>query len=164
VPSKPPPLPDRIATDLEALGHRIRSVRKAAGLAAASVAEAAGMSRVTVARIERGEPSVTMGAYLGVIAALGLDLRLVDPYSSDAAQPGAKTSTAQPDRICIADYPQLASVAWHVPGLVELTADEARGIYERHWRYLDPASIGPAEARLLARLGLADRLGLVLPA
>jgi transcriptional regulator with XRE-family HTH domain len=153
-----------MSADLEALGRRIRDTRKAAKLAASSVAEAAGMSRVTLSRIERGEPSVTMGAYLGVITALGLDLRLADPRSIDEVKPRAKTSTTQPDRIRIADYPQLASVAWHVPGLTELTADEARGIYERHWRYLDPASIGPAEARLLARLGLAQRLGSTLPA
>lgn len=164
MPSKAPALPKRIESDLEALGRRIRGARKAARISAASAAEAAGMSRVTLTRIERGEPSVTMGAYLGAIAALGLDLRVIEPQPrspdpSESARASARASgrahtQADADRIRIVDFPQLASVAWHVPGLEELTAEEARGIYERHWRHLDPAAIGPAEARLMARLGL----------
>ncbi len=112
------------------------------------------MSRVTLTRIERGEPSVTMGAYVGVIAALGLELRVAEreaPISDDAM---LRATDDTPDRIRIADYPQLAAVSWHVPGLTDLTVQEARGVYERHWRHVDTASIGPSEAALLARLGL----------
>lgn len=39
------------------------------------------MSRPTLYRIEHGEPSVTMGAYLAAIAAVGLELHLTDPLS-----------------------------------------------------------------------------------
>lgn len=35
------------------------------------------MSRVTLHRIERGEPSVTMGAYLNALAVLGLDFEIL---------------------------------------------------------------------------------------
>ena len=154
MPARAPPLPDRATLVLRTLGRRIRESRKASGLAATSVAEAAGMSRVTLSRIERGEPSVTMGAYLNAAIALGLDLHLAEPATAHAVA-STRDAGSPPDRIRIADYPQLASVAWHVPGLTELTADEARGIYERHWRHLDPAAIGQDEARLLARLGLA---------
>jgi transcriptional regulator with XRE-family HTH domain len=38
-------------------------VGKALKVSATTAAEAAGMSRMTLHRIERGEPSVTMGAY-----------------------------------------------------------------------------------------------------
>ncbi len=171
MPAAAPSLPSHAAETLAALGLRIRAARKAEGLAAASVAEAAGMSRVTLTRIERGEPSVTIGAYVGVIAALGLELRVAGPDAFDNAAIGSEATarvtgdaratgdaparaTGAADRIRIADYPQLAAVSWHVPGLTELTVQEARGIYERHWRHVDTASIGPSEAALLARLGL----------
>ncbi len=36
------------------------------------------MSRVSVHRIEQGEPSVTMGAYLNVLAALGMNYWATD--------------------------------------------------------------------------------------
>jgi transcriptional regulator with XRE-family HTH domain len=160
MPSTAPTLPRPAADRLKALGLSIRQARLAAGVSAASGGEAAGMSRVTLTRIERGEPSVTMGAYLGLMAALGLALTV-----GDAALPGHRSTTAERDTsgpsdpIRIADYPQLAAVAWHVPGLEELTPEEARGIYERHWRHVDVGAIGPAEARLIRQLGLVVGAG-----
>ena len=53
---------------LTALGQKIRSQRKALRITATATAEAAGMSRVTLHRIEQGEASVTIGAYLNAIA------------------------------------------------------------------------------------------------
>ena len=44
------------------------------------------MSRVTLQRIERGEPLVTMGAYIGAATAVGLELELVDPTGQAAAK------------------------------------------------------------------------------
>ncbi|MFG6415730.1 helix-turn-helix domain-containing protein [Roseateles sp. DC23W] len=43
------------------LGARIRAQRQRQRVSATHAAEAAGLSRVTLHRIERGEPSVTMG-------------------------------------------------------------------------------------------------------
>ena len=43
-----------------------------------TTAEAAGLSRVTLHRIERGEPAVTIGAYLNVITALGRHLDITE--------------------------------------------------------------------------------------
>jgi len=68
------PLVARTATEkLNVLGQQIRAHRKAHRISATSAAEAARMSRVTWHRIEKGEPSVTMGAYLNAMTALGLD-------------------------------------------------------------------------------------------
>ena len=58
---------------LRAVGQQIRTHRKRLRVSATSAAQAAGMSRVTLHRIERGEASVTMGAYMNAAAALGLD-------------------------------------------------------------------------------------------
>lgn len=71
---------------LTALGQKIRSQRKALRITATATAEAAGMSRVTLYRIEKGEASVTIGAYLNAMAALGLDFDIT-PTDSPAAHP-----------------------------------------------------------------------------
>jgi DNA-binding XRE family transcriptional regulator len=56
--------------DLERLGARLRERRKALGVTVVACAEAAGVSRVTLHRVEAGNPSVTIGAYVNVAAAL----------------------------------------------------------------------------------------------
>ena len=66
---------DASAAQLQALGAQIRSQRKALRLSATVTAEAAGVSRVTLHRIEKGEPSVTIGAWCSAMAALGMELQ-----------------------------------------------------------------------------------------
>ena len=89
MPASAPPLADTVAARLVAIGARIRARRKTLGVNGTTTAEAAGMSRVTLYRIERGEPSVTMGAYIGALDALGLELAVVGPRGE--AVPPAKT-------------------------------------------------------------------------
>jgi len=140
---------------LAALGRGIRARRKALGISATAVAEAAGMSRVTLHRIESGQPSVTMGAYLSAISALGLDLRLASP--GDGSEEATKVREGWiPARVRLSSYPQLERLAWQVHGTDELTPIEALGIYERNWRHLDFEAMEPAERQLIdaLRLGL----------
>ena len=54
------------------LGADITVARKKRRISTASMAERAFLSRSTLARIEKGDPSVSMGAYLSVLAILGL--------------------------------------------------------------------------------------------
>jgi transcriptional regulator with XRE-family HTH domain len=72
-------LPAPLATALVTMGARIRDRRKALEAYAVATAEVSGVSRVTLHRIERGEPSVSMGAYLSVAAALGLEFNVFLP-------------------------------------------------------------------------------------
>ena len=58
---------------LSSLGERIRLARLRRKLAAAAVADRAGISRSTVYKIEAGDPSTTIGAYVRVLATLGLE-------------------------------------------------------------------------------------------
>jgi transcriptional regulator with XRE-family HTH domain len=146
MPSLPPPLPAAQADQLASLGRQLRAHRKGRKVSAVVAAEAAGLSRATLHRIENGEPGVTMGAWLGVAAALGLRLDLVDPQ---ALPPAA----VLPERLRLDQYPQLRQLAWHLHGVDDVTPAEALSLYERNWRHVDVAALSPSERELIDTLG-----------
>jgi transcriptional regulator with XRE-family HTH domain len=158
MPARHPVITNTAADRLVALGRQIRAHRKALRISMAAAAEAAGMSRVTLHRIENGEPSVTMGAYLNIIAALGLDVGIIDPANKAPEVPEAGREGWIPARIRLGDYPQLKQIAWQVHGTDELTPVEALSIYERNWRHVDVAALETRERLLIdaLRLGLGD--------
>ena len=157
MPARAPLAPAHVAAKLAALGERIRERRKALKVSAVDAAEAAGMSRVTLQRIERGEPSVTMGAYIGAATAVGLELEIVDPRERQRGSGGARGKAPFPARIRLADYPQLRKLAWQLHGVTTLTPEDALGLYERNWRHVDTAELDPAERALVN--ALAQHLG-----
>jgi transcriptional regulator with XRE-family HTH domain len=152
MPTPNPVAPAAVTEKLLALGRQIRAYRKALRVSATAAAQAAGMSRVTLHRIENGEASVTMGAYLNAMAALGLDFGLLAPPAQTGQPQAPDSQDAIPVRIRLADYPQLKQLAWQVHGTDELTPAEALGIYERNWRHLDPQAMQPHERHLIDAL------------
>lgn len=141
---------------LQTLGAQMRARRKALRLSAMVTAEAAGMSRVTLHRIEKGEPSVTMGAWSNALTALGMSLQAVitaDECKRTAAPPD-RTGWI-PARVALAAYPQLRALAWQVHGTDTLTPTEALDIYERNARHLDVSAMSADEQALLQALRLA---------
>ncbi len=106
------------------------------------------MSRVTLRRIERGEGSVTMGAFASVFDALGLELEVKAPR----ALPAAKARPRLPRVIRVADYAQLRKVAWHLGDGAEVSPEEALNLYERQWRHVDSAAMKTKERTLVRRL------------
>lgn len=152
MPAKAPPVGELLTTRLKAMGERIRAHRERQKVSATVAAESAGMSRVTLHRIERGEPSVTMGAYLSAIDAVGLQLELRDPQARSTT-----TDTASlPERVRLAEFPQLKGLAWQLHDVDELSPADALNLYERNWRHIDRAHMEPAERALLQ--ALVDRL------
>lgn len=111
------------------------------------------MSRVTLHRIERGEPSVTMGAYLSAVDAVGLQLEIRDPLALAVNADIA----GLPERVRLAEFPQLKALAWQLHDVDELSPADALNLYERNWRHIDRARMVPAERALLDVL--VDRLG-----
>jgi len=144
MPAPTPVIQPATAILLGAIGRRIRERRKKLRVTAVTTAQAAGMSRVTLHRIEHGEPSVTMGAYLNALSVLGLELEVTDPAQLE-------TGTL-PQAILLADYPQLKALAWHIPHATEVTPQEALGIYERNWRHMDTAQLTDNERELISQL------------
>lgn len=155
MPAQSPPVAPAAADHLAMLGGQLRRHRKAQKVSATAAAEAAGLSRVTLHRIERGEPGVSMGAWLGAATVLGLQLALVDPHAPLEA-------VALPQRIRLDDYPQLRQLAWQLQGIEELTPHEAFSLYERNWRHVDVAALPPAERLLIDSLGQALGKGRLL--
>ena len=66
-------LPRRLANLLNTVGEQIRAARLRRNLPIALIAERAQCSHVTVGKIEKGDPTVSMGAYLRVLYALQLE-------------------------------------------------------------------------------------------
>ena len=149
MPAVAPTPGDIVVAALVALGEQLRAERKRLGVSAATAAEAAGMSRVTLHRIERGEPSVTMGAYANAAAALGLALGVAGP---PAAAPGRDKQASVPQRIRLAEYPQLERLAWQYQGATEVTPAEALNLYERNWRHIEQDALAPNERALVHSL------------
>lgn len=79
MPSKSPPVFPQEQRLLAQLGERIRLARLRRRLSNAAVAGRAGISRTSLYKVETGDAGVTLGVYLRVLAALGLenDLNLV---------------------------------------------------------------------------------------
>lgn len=129
------PIPSDIVARAVRLGGKIRARRKLLGVSATTTAEISSISRVTLHRIERGEASVNMAAYLRVLAALGLELELVEARSGE--KPSLQAPASIPVRISLMAYPVLRSLAWQVHGTDNLTPQEAWDIYDRNWRHAD---------------------------
>jgi transcriptional regulator with XRE-family HTH domain len=145
MPATAPPVAPAEQKRLAQLGERIRVARKRQRVTAVAAAEAAGISRVTLHRIERGEPTVAMGAWVAAAAALGLVLDLLDAHA--AVQP-----KKLPKKIRLRDYPELKKLAWQLHGVDEIAPREALELYERNWRHVDHAALSEKEASLIDAL------------
>src|SRR5436190_5873045 len=65
-------LPATVGRALRKLGHDLSVARRRRRLTMALVAERAFISRLTLARVERGDPAVSMGIYATVLFVFGV--------------------------------------------------------------------------------------------
>jgi transcriptional regulator with XRE-family HTH domain len=155
MPAKLPRVDTTTRNKLSLVGGQIRLHRKELKVSATATAEAAGLSRVTLHRIEKGEPSVSMAAYLSVIYALGLEFTIFPldeliPKEEDVSRKGWI-----PAQVLISDYPQLKQLAWQIHAATKLTPIEALSLYERNWRHIDLQNMDPLERDLVDALQTA---------
>ncbi len=152
MPAPAPPRGPQLKKILRHLGQQIRAYRKLLKISAVATSEAAAISRMTLNRIESGEASVTMGAYLNVVTVLGLEFDLRDRRVRKNI-----SSFEPPEKICLADYPQLKQLAWQLKNTTEVTAEEALNLYERNWRHVERDKLSVQERQLIN--GLLAKLG-----
>ena len=145
MPAASPRLTSAAVTDLVALGQTIKSRRSELGFSMEKTARMAGVSRVTLHRVERGNPSVTMGAYAAVAGSLELTI---------SATPGSATLREDEvdETVRVSDYPQLKLIAWNLAADSILADDEALALYERNWRHVDQGALNADELELIRRL------------
>ncbi|MQY28874.1 helix-turn-helix domain-containing protein [Nocardia aurantia] len=148
MPASNPRIDETARENLSALGAHLRARRKALRVSVTVAAESAGMSRATWHRIERGEASVTVGAYMNAISALGLGLHVTEPESGEC--PDTEPAAAEPIRL--ADYPQLRRIAWQLGEFTEVTPQEALNLYERNWRHVDRSAMQAHERDFVQHL------------
>lgn len=97
---------------------------------------------MTVHRIEAGNPSVTIGAYSNVAAALGV--RLIVPILD--------APSLEPATITVGDYPGLRTLAWQTDAGTTITETEALNLYERGWRHLNQGALTDHEKAFIQHL------------
>lgn len=73
MPRKPPIIFPQEQRLLAQLGERLKLARMRRKLSTAVVAQRAGISRASLYKAEAGDPGATLGTYLRVLAALGLE-------------------------------------------------------------------------------------------
>lgn len=76
MPSKPPVVFPQEQRLLAQLGERIRLARLRRQLSATAVAGRSGIARASLYKVEAGDPGATLGTYLRVLVALGLETDL----------------------------------------------------------------------------------------
>jgi transcriptional regulator with XRE-family HTH domain len=75
-------LPIPVSRALRKLGHDIKDARRRRRITMAIAAERASISKPTLIRVERGDPSVSIGSYATVLYVLGMADRLGDLAAS----------------------------------------------------------------------------------
>lgn len=77
-------LPRKLEQKMQIVGEQIKLARLRRNLSIAQVAERATCSPLTIARIEKGTPTVAIGIYLRVLYALQLDDDIMPLAKEDA--------------------------------------------------------------------------------
>ena len=95
-----PILPIPVMGILKKLGHDISEARRRRRITIKLLAERARISRATVGKIEKGDPSTSLGAYAAVLFVLGMTERLGDLADPRHDLTGLQLATEQlPKRV-----------------------------------------------------------------
>ena len=91
--------PAAVEEALERLGHSLRTARLRRRLPQAVLAERVGVSRFLVADMEKGKPTVSIAAHLGVLWALGLLSQMREVADPDRDEEGKALERARSPKV-----------------------------------------------------------------
>lgn len=77
-------MPRALSQALELMGEQIKLARRRRHLSMQDIADRATVTRLTVSKVERGDPTVSMGIYARVLFALNLEKDLTLMAADDA--------------------------------------------------------------------------------
>ena len=77
-------MPGALTKKLEIMGEQIMMARKRRHLSMQDIADRATVTRLTVSKVEKGDPTVSMGIYARVLFALNLENDITLLASDDA--------------------------------------------------------------------------------
>jgi DNA-binding phage protein len=155
MPSTAPPTSETTQKFLAEMAQTIKLHRKKVGISSVSVAHAASISRVTLHRIESNPASVTTGAVINVLHAVGLSLKVLPKNDNTTAETSGSVTNYSgwvPVQVHLSKYPVLKQLAWHIQGNDALTPQQAWEIYTRHARHIEPHIVSPSEQNLIDAL------------
>jgi len=102
-PRRGAPLPLPVGRALDKLGSDLRDARRRRRIPTALLAERARISRATLVKVEKGDPSVSLGIYASVLFSLGLLERLAALAEAGADTVGLRLEEERlPQRIHLA--------------------------------------------------------------
>jgi transcriptional regulator with XRE-family HTH domain len=90
--------PAAVTEALRSLGRSIVVARTRRGLRRVDLAQKAGVAPLTLARVEKGSPTTSVGAYLAALWAMGLDGPFANLASPDRDEEGKTLERARSPR------------------------------------------------------------------
>lgn len=82
------PLPIPVKTALRKLGHSFRNARIRRRIPMELMAKRASISRTTLTKVEKGDPSVSLGIYASIMFILGMLSNLADLFGMEKDEIG----------------------------------------------------------------------------
>ena len=114
---------------LNDIGCKVQQFRKSHNLTQAILAESLEVDRRTLAKLERGDPSISLGTAFHIFNNLGFSVT-VNSTSEQEAKAEAFDKHYLPIHIKLADYPVLKRCAWQLKAEDSVTPPVAYQLYQ----------------------------------
>lgn len=140
-------IPECYIDELCQLGQSLRAFRKMHGITQVILAESLQIDRRTLAKLENGDPNVTLGTAFKVWKELEFELELRSPAQQEAHQEHMNKNYL-PMQIPLADYPVLKRCSWQLQANDSVTPQMAYRLYQDKKADIEPRFMSRKESNL----------------
>ena len=138
---------------LNDVGCKVQQFRKSHKLTQAILAESLEIDRRTLAKLERGDLTISLGTALHILRNLGFAVTVYSPSEKETADE-ALDKHYLPMQINLADYPVLKRCAWQLKAEDSVTPPIAYKLYQDKQSDFAKGNMSRKEQRLFACLEL----------